>query len=49
VIKLLDTSEVEINTADIDYVPGKNMVLVPTFFTNRVDAYKLDINAEIEE
>ena len=49
VIKLLDTSEIEINTADIDYVPGKNLVLVPTFFTNRVDAYELDINAEIEE
>ncbi|MCF8361595.1 MAG: hypothetical protein K9G70_03140 [Prolixibacteraceae bacterium] len=49
VIKLLDTSEVEINTADIDYVPGKNLVLVPTFFTNRVDAYELDMDAEIEE
>jgi outer membrane protein assembly factor BamB len=49
VIKLLDTSEVEINTADIDYVPGENLVLVPTFFTNRVDAYELDMNAEIEE
>ncbi len=49
VIKLLDTSEVEINTADIDYVPGKNLVLVPTFFTNRVDAYELNMDTEIEE
>jgi outer membrane protein assembly factor BamB len=49
VIKLLDTSEVEINTADIDYIPKKNLVLVPTFFTNRIDAYELDMKAEKEE
>jgi DNA-binding beta-propeller fold protein YncE len=39
-IKLLDTAGKK-NTADIDYVPGKNLVLVPTFSGNSVDAYQL--------
>ena len=39
-IKLLDTVDKK-NTADIDYVPGKNLVLVPTFKANSVDAYEL--------
>lgn len=38
---LLDTRELEINAADIDFIPEKNMLLVPTFFNNRVVAYKL--------
>lgn len=38
-IKLLDTVGKQ-NTADIDYVPGKNLVLVPTFMANSVDAYE---------
>lgn len=29
------------NTADIDFVPGKNLVLVPTFLSNSVEAYTL--------
>lgn len=37
-IKLLDTVGKQ-NTADIDFVPGKNLVLVPTFLANSVDAY----------
>ena len=40
-IKLLDTVDKK-NTADIDYVPGKKMVLVPTFLGNSVEAYKLN-------
>ncbi len=40
-IKLLDTVDKK-NTADIDFVPGKDLVLVPTFFGNSIDAYKLD-------
>jgi hypothetical protein len=44
IIKLLDTSEIELNSADIDFVPDQNIVLVPTFFSNNVDAYKLDMN-----
>lgn len=39
-IKLLDTVDQQ-NTADIDFIPGKNVVLVPTFLGNSVDAYLL--------
>lgn len=41
VVTLLDTTEEQKNTADIDFIPGKNIVLVPTFFGNTVEAYKL--------
>jgi sugar lactone lactonase YvrE len=40
-IKVLDTVGKK-NTADIDYVPGKSLVLVPTFQGNSVDAYQLN-------
>ena len=40
-IKLLDTVG-KLNTADIDWVPEKNLVLVPTFSGNSIDAYKLN-------
>ncbi|MDA3879222.1 MAG: hypothetical protein PF436_02435 [Prolixibacteraceae bacterium] len=49
VIQLLDTTEDELNTADIDFVPGENIVLVPTFMGNRVDAYQLELNVEQDE
>jgi sugar lactone lactonase YvrE len=39
---LLDTKGEESNTADIDYIPEENLVLVPTFLKNKVVAYKLD-------
>jgi hypothetical protein len=39
---LLDTKAEESNTADIDYIPGEGMVIVPTFFKNKVVGYKLD-------
>jgi sugar lactone lactonase YvrE len=39
-IKLLDTVDKQ-NTADIDFIPGKNIVLVPTFSGNSVEAYTL--------
>lgn len=39
---LLDTKGIESNTADIGFIPGENIVLVPTFFKNKVVAYKLD-------
>lgn len=38
---LSDTREQEQNAADIGYHPKKEEVLVPTFFDNRVVAYKL--------
>ncbi|WP_303318197.1 hypothetical protein Q4Q34_11185 [Flavivirga abyssicola] len=42
-IQLLDTREKAINSADIDYIPETQMLLVPTFFNNRVMCYKLDL------
>lgn len=39
--KLLDTTAQELKTADIDYVLKLDLVLVPTFFDNRVVAYKI--------
>ncbi|WP_209329919.1 ATP-binding protein [Lunatimonas salinarum] len=38
---LLDTSAAESNTADIGFIPGENIVLVPTFFKDKVAAYRL--------
>lgn len=38
---LLDTQEEESNTADIGFVSGKNLVIVPTFLKNEVVAYEL--------
>ncbi|PQV50591.1 hypothetical protein CLV33_102455 [Jejuia pallidilutea] len=39
--KLLDTTEQSIHAADIDYIAATQTLLVPTFFHNRVMAYKL--------
>jgi hypothetical protein len=39
--QLLDTREDEINAADIDYIVEENLLLVPTFFDNRIVAYEL--------
>jgi hypothetical protein len=39
-IQLLNTVDKQ-NTADIDFVPEKNLVLVPTFLANSVEAYLL--------
>ncbi|MDR7131179.1 hypothetical protein J2X69_003539 [Algoriphagus sp. 4150] len=39
---MLDTKDAESNTADIGFIPEDNIVLVPTFFKNKVVAYKLD-------
>ncbi len=40
-IKLLDTTEKEINTADLDFSKELNLILVPTFFDNRIVAYRI--------
>ncbi len=37
-IKLLSTMGKK-NTADIDFVPGKNLILYPTFLANSVEVY----------
>jgi len=39
--QLLDTREQKMNAADIEYIPNKNLLLVPTFFANKVMAYKV--------
>jgi len=38
---LLNTKEQKKNTADIWFIADDQLVLVPTFFDNRVVAYKL--------
>ncbi|MGM0530750.1 MAG: hypothetical protein ACQER7_05305 [Bacteroidota bacterium] len=38
---LLNTADDDINAADFEYVPGKNMLYIPTFNDNRVMAYEL--------
>lgn len=40
-VVLLDTRDDEIGAADIDYIPEKNLLLVPTFAKQHVVAYKL--------
>jgi sugar lactone lactonase YvrE len=39
--ELLDTREENINSADIDLIIDENLLLIPTFFDNRVMAYKI--------
>jgi hypothetical protein len=39
---LLDTKAQGSNTADIDYIADKKLLLVPTFMKNKIVAYKLD-------
>jgi outer membrane protein assembly factor BamB len=40
-IKLLDTTAQELKTADIDYDLKHDLILVPTFYDNRIVAYKI--------
>lgn len=40
-MKVLDTKEQNINSADIEYIRDQNLLLVPTFRDNRVVAYRL--------
>ncbi len=40
-IKLHDSVEQEINTADIDFAIKLNLILVPTFFNNKIVAYRI--------
>ncbi|MFC2137100.1 hypothetical protein ACFLTE_02890 [Bacteroidota bacterium] len=41
ITSLLNTREEKINTADIDYIKKDSLLLVPTFYKNTIDAYKL--------
>lgn len=38
---ILNTADKKINAADIEYVPAEKLMLVPTFFDNRVVAYEI--------
>ena len=40
-VLILDTTGDQINAADIEFIPEKNLLLVPTFFKNKVMAYEL--------
>ncbi|OHD62721.1 MAG: hypothetical protein A2176_12875 [Spirochaetes bacterium RBG_13_51_14] len=40
-IVLLNTTSDKINAADFEYIKDKQMLLIPTFFHNSVDAYRL--------
>jgi hypothetical protein len=39
--KILDLKDQKLNSADIDYMDDRNIVLVPTFFGNKVMAYEV--------
>ena len=41
---LIDTTQEKVNAADLGYIPEKRIILVPTFFDNRIVAYKLILN-----
>jgi WD40 repeat protein len=43
-VSLLKTSDKEVNSADIGFNIEEQLVYVPTFFDNRVVAYKLELN-----
>ena len=39
--KIMDTTPAGINAADIEFIPEKKLLLVPTFGDNRIMAYEL--------
>jgi len=40
--ELMNTADAKINSADIEFIPEKQLLLIPTFFDNRVVAYLLE-------
>lgn len=40
--KLLDTTLLKINAADLGYIPSQKLLLVPTFLENKVVAYQIN-------
>ncbi len=40
--KLFDTRTVEVKSADFEYIPDKKMVVIPTFYNNKVVTYRLE-------
>ncbi len=43
---LLDTTDKKINAADLEYIPEKGLLLIPTFFDNRVVAYQTKMSTK---
>ncbi len=41
ITEILDTTPAGINAADIEFIPEQSLLLIPTFFDNRIMAYKL--------
>ncbi len=39
---LIDTTSKKVNAADFEYIPKKKLIIIPTFFDNRVVAYSLN-------
>jgi sugar lactone lactonase YvrE len=42
-LKLISTESENVNAADIEYIKSKNLLIVPTFFDNRVMAYEVNL------
>jgi len=42
VIELLNTEKDKINAADIDFILSESLLVVPTFYDNRIRAYRLE-------
>ena len=43
VTTLLDTTKQNINSADIEFISDMNLLIIPTFFDNRIAAYKVEV------
>ena len=41
VTEILDTQEAKLNAADIEVITDKDMLIIPTFFGNRLVAYTM--------
>lgn len=43
-VKILDTKDEKLNAADMSIIPEEYVLLVPTFFGNRIIAYKIKVD-----
>jgi hypothetical protein len=41
--ELINTQDAKLTLADFEYIPGKNILVVPTLYGNRLIAFKLDL------
>jgi len=41
VIELINTTQQKVNAADLEFIIKKNLIIIPTFFDNRLVAYEL--------